>query len=669
MISTKTKNLLTFLCGLLLLGALATYLMAPESMVKDFILITATILAGVPIAIKAFQALRFRAFSIDLLVTIAVIGALIIGEYVESAVVSFLFLFGDFLEGRTLQKTRTSLRSLMDMAPLEAMVLRDGIRVQVPADEVMVGERVIVQPGGRIPVDGHVVAGQSVVTEAAITGESVPVTKEEGDRVFSSTISDNGYLEIIADKVGEDTTFAKIIELVEEAQDTKAVTQKFMERFASYYTPGIIVLAVLVGFITQNAHLALTFLVIACPGALVISVPVSIVAGIGNGARNGILIKGGDKMENLARVNALVFDKTGTLTIGRPEITDIKAFGMTENELLRLTAEVEVTSEHHLGKTIVKKAEALGLELTRQPGDVEIMKGHGLRAVLASKQVYVGNRSGAEKLAVSVEPMVEEYWQQQQERGNTAVMVAIDDRAVGIISIADQVREEASASMRALRDSGIEHITMLTGDNQSVADTVASELGIHRVFAELLPEDKVEKIKSLKESGIKLAMVGDGINDAPAIATADVGIAMGGTATDVTIQAADIILMSDKLDKLPYAIQLAKATIRNMKQNTYFALITVALLLVGVLLDTVHLASGMLIHEISVILVIVNAVRLVHYPKYQMRLARSGSRKANQPKQAFVLNRTVSVQPNRFNRSRKYRERIKRTRIINRRIN
>ncbi|HTM90991.1 MAG TPA: cation-translocating P-type ATPase [Flavisolibacter sp.] len=617
-INTKTRNILTLVSGGLLLAALTVYLISPGSLAQDIILIVAAIFAGVPIAIKAFQALRMKAFSIDLLVTIAVVGAMIIGEYTEAAVVSFLFLFGHYLEGRTLQRTRASLKSLMDMAPLEATILKNGKRITIPAEEVQVGDHVIVQPGGKIPVDGKVITGQSLINQAAITGESVPVNKTKGDQVFSSTVSDNGYLEILAEKVGDDTTFAKIIELVEEAQETKAKTQKFMERFAAYYTPGIIVLSVIVGLITLNVHLALTFLVIACPGALVISVPVSIVAGIGNGAKNGILIKGGDRMEDLAKVNTLVFDKTGTLTKGQPEVTDIKAYGISTDELLQLTAEVEVTSEHHLGKTIVKKAEEKGLKLVHNPSDVEIMKGHGLRAMLNGQQIYVGNKSGAEKLGIAIDIEANEYMLQQQKNGNTSVFIARDKEVIGIISIADQVREEAPATMNQLRNAGIGDLMMLTGDNELVAQKVAYQLGIDKVYAELLPEDKVSKVTELKTSGRNVAMIGDGINDAPAIATADVGIAMGGTGTDVTMETADIILMSDKLDKLPYAIKLAKATIRNMKQNTYFALITVALLLVGVLTDKIHLASGMLIHEISVILVILNAVRLVGFPQYQV---------------------------------------------------
>src|SRR5690606_20251382 len=360
-----------------------------------------------------------------------------------------------------------------------------------------------------------------------------------------STISDNGYLEIAAEKVGEDTTFSKIIELVEEAQETKAETQKFMERFAKYYTPGIIILALFVWAITQDVYLALTFLVIACPGALVISVPVSIVAGIGNGAKNGILIKGGDKMENLAKVNAIVFDKTGTLTKGKPEVTAINAIGISEDELLTLAAEVEVVSEHHLGKTIVKKAEERGLSLRQQPNETNIMKGHGLTARLADQEVYIGNSSGAKKLGILIDKEISTYMLEQEKQGSTAVLVARQNTVVGVISIADQIRDEAYDSLVQLRDSGIKRRVTLTGDNKRVADQVAAQLGIDQVFAELLPQDKVDKVKTCKKSGTKLAMIGDGINDAPAIATADVGIAMGGTATDVTMQTADVVLMSD----------------------------------------------------------------------------------------------------------------------------
>src|SRR5699024_3002804 len=290
---------------------------------RQFTLITATVIAGIPIAVKAFQTLMMKAFSIEMLVTIAVIGALFIGEYVESAVVTFLFLVGDYLEARTLEKTRSSLKSLVDMAPQEATIIRDGVSVTVPVEEVVEGDRVIIRTGGKVPVDGKIVTGQASLNEAAITGESVPASKKTGDSVFSSTIMDTGYLEIIAEKVGDDTTFAKIIELVEEAQESKSKTEKFLNKFANIYTPAVVVLSVLVYAFTRDLHLAITFLVIACPGALVIGAPVSSVAGIGNGAKNGVLIKGGEVMSTLANVDTIVFDKTGTLTKGQPEVTDV----------------------------------------------------------------------------------------------------------------------------------------------------------------------------------------------------------------------------------------------------------------------------------------------------------------------------------------------------------
>lgn len=612
---TKNKNIVTLVTGSLLLVALVIYAFRSSSPILDLILVMIAVIAGSPITIKALMALKVRVFSIDLLVSIAVVGALIIGEFTEAAVVSFLFILGDYLEGRTLTKTRSALKSLIDMAPQKAIVLQNGKRVTKLADEVKVGDHIIVRPGSQIPVDGRVIVGQAYIDEAAITGESVPVFKREGDRVFSGTVSEDGYLEIRAEKVGEDTTFARIIELIEEAQEMKAPTQKFMERFASYYTPAIVVLSVIVGLVTQNTHLALTFLVIACPGALVISAPVSMVAGIGNGAKNGILFKGGDKVERLAKVDTVIFDKTGTLTEGRPVVTDIKSFDRSEDELLKLAAEVESVSEHHLAKAIVGKAEERGMVPDRHPAEVEIMQGRGLRARLDSREIYLGNHAGVEELGFFVDSENLAYLTLQQSKGTTPVLIVVDEEIIGLISIADKVREDAPAALDALRAEGINRHIMLTGDHNAVARKVGNQLEIDEVFAGLLPDDKLAKVKAFRKSGRNVAMVGDGVNDAPSMAIADVGIAMGGTATDITMQTADVILMTDNLSKLPYAIRLARETHRNMKQNTFIALITVMFLFVGVLTDRIHLASGMLIHEISVVIVIINAIRLVYYPR------------------------------------------------------
>ena len=610
---SQQVNRLMYAAGALLLAALAVYLLSGNQTVLDALLITASIMAGVPTVLRAWQASRQKMFSIELLVTIAVIGALIIGEYVESAAVTFLFLFGAFLEGRSLEKARASLKSLMEMAPLEATVIRDGIRSIINADEVVENDLVVIQTGEKIPIDGRIVSGKASVNEAAITGESVPASKTKDDQVFSGSILDSGYIEVIAEHVGEDTTFSKIIELVEEAQEGKAKTQRFLEKFATIYTPGIMVLSILVWIITQDIHLALTFLVIACPGALVISAPVSIVAGIGNGARNGILIKGGEVMENLAKINAMVFDKTGTLTQGSPEVTAVKGFVISDEELLMMAAEAEVISEHHLGRAIVKEAERKGLKLVHEPSEVTVLKGRGIEVVLNNKPLYIGNRKGLSQKDIAIDSEVENYATAREKAGNTAVFIADDKKILGVISIADKIREKASNTIHQLKSIGVNHLVMLTGDNQHTANIVGKQLGLDGIYAELLPEDKAEKVKSCMAKGRNLAMIGDGVNDAPALATADVGIAMGVAGTDVAMEAADVVLMADNLEKLPHALQLSKATIRNMKQNMFLAVGTVALLLAGVLTKNVNLASGMLVHELSVLLVILNAIRLVRY--------------------------------------------------------
>lgn len=587
--------------------------------VKDVFLIIATVIAGVPISIKAYQAVKMKTFSIELLVTIAVIGALIIGEYVESAVVTFLFLFGDFLEGRTLEKTRSSLRELTEMAPDEAVVLRDGTQETIPVEEVVKGDRVIIHPGGKIPVDGKIVVGKASINEAAVTGESVPAQKEVNDSVFSGTIVDNGYMEMIAEKVGDDTTFAKIIELVEEAQESKSKTEKFLNKFANIYTPAVVVLSVLVYLLTKDLHIAITFLVIACPGALVIGAPVSNVAGIGNGAKNGVLIKGGEIMDVMSKVDTIVFDKTGTLTKGKPEVTDVKTFiNEEENELLRMIAQAELISEHHLGKTIVKEAEQRGLEFGEAP-EGEVMKGNGLRAEVDGRELFIGNRKLMRQANIVISDDIEAYAVGREKTGNTAIFASVDGEVAAIISIADEIREDAHQALAELRKNGIKKMIMLTGDNEHTARLVATELGLDEYHAELLPEDKVTYVKKLKEEGHVVAMAGDGINDAPAIATADIGLAMGEGGTDISMETADVVLMADKLNQFAHAYSLSKATIRNMKQNTFFAVGTVFLLLIGVLNGTVHLASGMFIHEASVLLVILNGMRLITFNRNKVK--------------------------------------------------
>ncbi|MEH7379446.1 cation-translocating P-type ATPase [Bacillus sp. JJ1533] len=615
----RQKTKITAISGALLVLALIFHLTGFD-LVKSASLIIVTVIAGIPIFIKAFQALKMKAFSIELLVTIAVIGALFIGEFVESAVVTFLFLFGDYLEARTLEKTRSSLKDLVDMAPQEAIVVREGSQVTIPVEEVLVGDRVIIRSGGKVPVDGKIVSGQALLNEAAVTGESVPATKKIEDKVFSGTIVDNGYIELIAEKVGDDTTFAKIIELVEEAQESKSKTEKFLNKFANVYTPAVVVLSVIVYLFTRDLHISITFLVIACPGALVIGAPVSNVAGIGNGAKNGVLVKGGEVMDIFSKVDTLVFDKTGTLTKGKPEVTDIKTFGDFEtNELLPLVAQAETISEHHLGQTIVKEVKARKLALEIEPEEGEVIKGNGIRAKVAGHILAIGNRKLMESEGIEVPENVGAYAIDRERAGNTAIFASVDGKIAGIFSIADQIREDAQRALAQMRKNGIKKIVMLTGDNKHTAELVATTLGLDEFHAELLPEDKVEYVKKLKAEGRVVAMAGDGINDAPAIATADIGLAMGEGGTDISMETADVVLMADKLMQFSHAYSLSKATIRNMKQNTFFAVGIAFVLLTGVLMGTVHLASGMFIHEASVLLVILNAMRLMGFNRKTMK--------------------------------------------------
>ena len=579
----------------------------------NIFMISAAIVAGLPIMKNALVALRYKILGIDALVSLAVIGAMFLQEYWEAAAVTFLFMLGDYLESKTLEKTRSSIKSLLDLAPDIARVIRNGVEVEISPAEVVEGDIVVVKPGEKIAVDGTIIEGNAYINQAAITGESIPVDKTEEETVFSGTIIESGYLKIKADRVGDDTTFARILEMVEEAQDKKARTQKFLEVFSRYYTPAIMILAALLFLFTKDLVLSLTLLVIACPGALVISTPVSIVAGIGNGAKHGVLVKGGEIMEKLGKIKVLAFDKTGTLTEGKPKVTNVKAFNIDEEELLKITAIGESYSEHPLARAIIEAYEERYGELRESPEEAEIITGQGLKVKIEGKKYLIGNRKLLTENSVNIREEEENYVKSEEAHGQTVVIVSDMEKVLGTISIADTVREDAKELIMNLKKQGIEKVVMLTGDNKRAASAISEELGIDEYYAELLPEEKVQALEKLQEKFGATAMVGDGVNDAPALASADLGIAIGGAGTDVAMETADVVLMSDEIKRLSYAIGLSRATVRNMKQNIYFAIIVAAALLAGVLGKVVFLSSGMLIHEISVLLVIVNAVRLLGY--------------------------------------------------------
>ena len=620
----QRRQLLTAVSGLLILLALGSKYLLSQVNWHNGLMAGAALIAGFDIAQRAWHSLRRRHISIELLVTIAAAGALVIGEYWEAAAVTFLFLFGAYLEARTLGQTRRVLQGLLELAPTTAIVLRNDRQVEIMPHEVILGETVLIKPGAKIPVDGDVIDGRSAVDESAITGESIPVEKGAGTAVFAGTVNQAGLLKVKATGVGSDTTLARIIRRVEEAQEEKAPTQRFIERFARWYTPFIILLSGAAYLITRDLELALTLLVIGCPGALVISTPVSIVAGIGRAAKRGILIKGGEYLENAGKISALALDKTGTLTAGRPVVTDIIALqsvvaaggnrratvmGENRQQVLYWAAIAEAGSEHPLAQAIVAAADST--EPIPHADQFETFTGQGVQATYLGHQIGVGTNYLMANLGISIPTMAQIQLDKLQREGKTAVFVALDGLLIGVLGIADQIRPTAPEMVHRLRAAGLNKVIMLTGDNERTAQAIAAAASIHTVHADLLPEDKLELIRQLQSEGHVVAMVGDGINDAPALATADIGIAMGAAGTDVAIETADIALMTDDLLKIPEALHLSRATLNNIRQNVIIALVTVALLLAGVLLGKVHMAGGMLVHEASVMVVILNGMRLL----------------------------------------------------------
>lgn len=572
---------------------------------NDWLMIAAAVVAGYQIAIAAVRALQVRIVSIDLLVTVAAIGALFIENYWESAAVTFLFVLGKTLEKATLNKTRKALSDLVDAAPETATVLRDGEPVSVEVWELAPGDIVLVRNGEQIPVDGRVVSGHGGVDEATITGESLPAEKVEGSETFAGTWLRSGVLQVEAVAIGPNTTLAKIIHRVEEAQDDKAKTQTFLEKFSKWYTPGVIGGSLLVGFIARDIELGLTLLVIGCPGALVISIPVSIVAGIGRAAKDGVLIKGGEYLERAAKVDAVVVDKTGTLTKGRPELTDVIVLdpAYTTDEVLRFAARAETASEHPLAAAIIQGAKERGLEVEIVEKALPVA-GKGIHATVDGREVVVGSADLLDD-APDDSALIE-----LNEHGKTAMYVGVDGKAIGIVAVADTIRDDAPAAIQALHKAGV-RVVMATGDAKRVAEHIALELGVDEVHAELLPEDKLALVRQLQSEGHTVAMMGDGVNDTPALAQSDIGVAMGAAGSPAAIETADIALMADNLPRLAYALGLAQRTVRTMRINIAIALVTVAALLAGVLFGGVTMSLGMLVHEGSVFLVIGIAMLLL----------------------------------------------------------
>ena len=609
---TKHTNQITLVTGILIvLGMLSKYLLQ-FTLGYQVILAVASIIAVIPIAVRAWSALRNKVFSIELLVSTAVIGAFIIGEFNESAIVTFLFLFGSYLESKTLQKTRTAIKGLTDMSPTTATLVTDDGTEEVDVDDVDEGDVVLVKTGSQVPVDGIVVEGNGYLNEASITGEARQINKQLKDSVYSGTMVENGYLKIKATQVGDDTTFAKIIELVEEAQDTKSKAEKFIDRFAQYYTPAVLVLAVLVFAFSHDFRLAITALVLGCPGALVIGAPVSNVAGIGNGAKRGILIKGGEVVDTFAKVDTLVFDKTGTLTEGNTAVTTMHTYTNNADNQLALAAAIEGVSDHPLGQAIVSYADQQSAGVSPVLDDTETVKGQGICAQVGKQEVVIGNQKMLTAHNIKLNPTQLKDLNGLQAGGQSTVIMAVDGQVQLIFGIADTIRPGVKDSLAALKAQGIKKLVMLTGDNELTAQAVANELNLDEVHANLLPEEKVEYVKKLKAAGNTVAFIGDGINDSPSIANADIGIAMG-SGTDVAIDTSDVVLMQSSFPALVHAHGLAKKTVLNTRENIFIAIATVAFLLIGLIFGYIYMASGMFVHEASILVVIFNAMRLINF--------------------------------------------------------
>ena len=583
----------------------------------EALLIAAAVVGSVFPAQRAWQSIRRRALDINVLMVIAVAGALALGDWLEAASVVFLFAIAQWLEVRTLERARQAIRALIDLAPPEATVKRHGHEHRVKVDEIGVGEEIVIRPGDKVPLDGEILAGQSDVNEAPITGESLPIDKAPGQQVYAGTINGRGAIEIRVTRLRRDTRLARIIHLVEAAQAQRAPVQTFVDRFARVYTPAVIAVALAValvpvvagGDVREWVYRALVLLVISCPCALVISTPVSIVAALAGAARAGVLIKGGAHLERLAGVKTVAFDKTGTLTRGEPQVVDIVALdGRTPREVLERAAALEARSDHPVARAILRKAAEAGI---RPPAasNVVALYGLGAEGQVGSELVLVGSERLFAERGVAVEGI--DSLAAQRRAGRTLVMVATQHRAVGAIAIADRPRESAREAVELLRGHGVTHVAMLTGDHADSARALAAELGLDEHRASLLPEQKHAVIAEMRAARGAVLMVGDGINDAPALAAADVGVAMGAAASDAALETADVALMSDELLKLPYALRLARATLFNIKTNVAISLVLKAAFLVMAVSGVATLWMAILADTGASVIVVANALRLL----------------------------------------------------------
>ncbi|NLP52148.1 MULTISPECIES: heavy metal translocating P-type ATPase [Bacillaceae] len=620
----KKHSTLLYSALFLVFGYLSSSVNGDENIVTTLLFVASMLIGGLSLFKVGLQNLIHFDFDMKTLMTVAVIGGAIIGEWAEVSLVVILFAISEALERFSMDRARQSIRSLMDIAPKEALVRRNGQEIMIHVDDIAVGDIMIVKPGQKIAMDGVVVSGYSAVNQAAITGESVPVEKTVDNEVFAGTLNEEGLLEVQITKLVEDTTISKIIHLVEEAQGERAPSQAFVDKFAKYYTPIIMIIAALVAIVPPLffdgswetwVYQGLAVLVVGCPCALVISTPISIVSAIGNAAKKGVLVKGGVYLEEMGALKAIAFDKTGTLTKGVPAVTDYNVLNKqtNEKELLSIITALEYRSQHPLASAIMKKAEEKDITYSDiQVGDFSSITGKGIKGIVNGTTYYIGSpKLFKELLTTDFDKDLEKNVTKLQNQGKTAMIIGTEKELLAVIAVADEVRESSKEIIQKLHQLGIKKTIMLTGDNKGTANAIGGQVGVSDIEAELMPQDKLDFIKQLRSEFGNVAMVGDGVNDAPALAASTVGIAMGGAGTDTALETADVALMGDDLRKLPFTVKLSRKALNIIKANITFAIAIKFIALLLVIPGWLTLWIAILSDMGATLLVALNGLRLM----------------------------------------------------------
>lgn len=605
------NTILTFLNALLLLaGFLVSISGAPET--GRWLYLASALIGGMPLFIFAAKGLIIRHdITAGVMASTATIAAIIVGEYSAAALVVFMMSVGEWLENFTIARADRALQDLSKLTPSQVTVKRDGREITLPLEEVQFGDIVLIRTGERSGVDGTIQAGSATINQSAITGESMPVEKAAGDEVFAGTLVENGAVEVLVEGIGEGTTLGQIIRLVKDAQASQAPVQRVANRYARILVPVTFGIAILVYLLTGDVMRSITVLVVVCPCALVLATPTAVVAAIGNAAKHGMLVKSGAVIEQVGRVDVVAFDKTGTLTYGKPRLLEVVPLnGMNSKQILNLAAAVERYSEHPIGKAIVQAALEQSIQLS-EPGDFQALPGYGVSAVVDGKAVLVGSQTLLKEKGATWSEAHRRQAQELESQGKTVIPVAVDQRAAGILALVDQPRPQARHAIQALKRLGVSEVVMITGDNPHAAQRVADELGIDRVYAGVLPQEKLDIIREYQKQGRRVVFAGDGVNDAPALAAADIGVAMGISGTDVAMETADIGLMADEIERLPQLLGLSRKTLRVIRQNVIFSMSMNVLSVILGGFGIIGPVFGALMHELSALPVLANSARLI----------------------------------------------------------